>query len=176
MNYFEILEQKASEHEEKEMCWSLHYLVGFDEDGDSCEINGSESYCDDCISEKIDEIQKLLEEKGSKHIHKEFDCSREDIVFTEIGCSEESCPESDDFEICYNCGKSIHTSVLHTFDQELEHYLSEDQILKVPDLSNCDCFRINELINSEDSIERHPKLVEKLKLKLKEQNTECTLI
>ena len=118
----------------------------------------------------------MLEVKGSKHIHKEFDCSREDIVFTEIGCSEESCPESDDFEICYNCGKSIHTSVLHTFDQELEHYLSEDQILKVPDLSNCDCFRINELINSEDSIERHPKLVEKLKLKLKEQNTECTLI
>lgn len=176
MNYFEILEKKASEHEEKEMCWQLNYIVGFDEDGDSCEINGSESYCDDCISKKIEETQKLLEEKGSKHIHKEFDCSREDVVFTKIGYSEESYPESDDFETCYNCGKSIHTGVLHTFDQELEHYLNEDQILKVYDLSNCDCYRINELINSKDSIERHPELVEKLKLKLKKQNTECALI
>jgi hypothetical protein len=176
MKYLEILEQKASEHEEKEMCWSLNYLLGFDKDGDSCEINGSESYCDDCISEKVNEIQNLLQEKGSKHIHEEFDCSRSDVVFVEIGYSEESSPESDDFETCYDCGKSIHTGVLHTFDQELEHYLSDSENLKIFDLSNCDCFRINELITNEDSIERHPDLVKKLKLKLKEQNTECALI
>lgn len=168
MNYLELLQSKAQEHEENEMCWSLNYLVGFNKDGDSCEINGSESYCDDCISEKVDEMQKLLQEKGSKHIHEEFDCSREDIILTGIGYSEESSPESDDFETCYNCGKSIHTSVLHTFNQEFEYYY--DQNLKVSDLSNCDCFRINELITSEDALERHPELIEKLKYKLSEQN------
>lgn len=170
MDYLKLLQSKASEHEEKEMCWSLNYILGFDEDGDSCEINGSESYCDDCISEKIDEMQKLLEEKGSEHIHEEFDCSRSDIIFSEIGYSDESSPESDDFESCYNCGKSIHTGVLHTNDQEFEYYLDDDQNLKVSDLSNCDCFRINELITSEDATQRHPDLVEKLKCKLSKQN------
>lgn len=174
MNYLELLQSKASEHEEKEMCWSLNYLVGYDKHGDFCEINGSESFCDDCISEKVNEIQKLLEEKGSKHIHEEFDCSRSDIVFTEIGYSVESCPESDDFESCCDCGKSIHTGVLHTNYQEFEYYLDDDKNLKIFDLSNLDCFIINELITSEDALERHPELVEKLNLKLKNQNDENT--
>jgi hypothetical protein len=171
MNYLEILQQKSSEHEENEMCWSKNYLVGFDADGNSCEINGNESYCDDCISDKVNEIQLLLDTNGSEYIHSEFDCSWSDIVFTKIGYSEEGSPESDDFETCEDCGKSIHTGVLHTLDQEFQHYLEDSTSLKLDDLTNCDCFRINDLITSDDAIERHPELVEKLKQKLSEQNT-----
>jgi hypothetical protein len=176
MNYLELLEKKASEHEEKEMCWSLNYLVGYGADRDFCEINGSESYCDDCIDNKIEEIQLLLTEKGSKYIHDEFDCSRDDIDLTEISYMEESSPETDNFETCYNCGKSIHTGVLHTLSQEIEHYLDDSENLKIADLSNQDCFRIKELTQSEDSFERHPELVEKLKQKLREHNAECVLM
>ena len=173
MNYLTLLESKADEHEEKETCWSLNYLVGFDESGDHCEINGSEAYCDDCISKKVDEIQSLLRDKGSEHIHEEYDCSQYDIVLTEIGSMEESSPETDGFETCYSCGKSIHTGVLHTCSQEFDHYLSDSENLNVANLSNCDCFRIRELTQSLDAVERHPDLVDKLKHKLREHNHEA---
>ena len=115
-------------------------------------------------------MQSLLKEKGSQHIHDEFDCSRDDMVFVEISYMEESSPETDDFETCYNCGKSIHTGVLHTLSQEFDYYLCDSEYLKIADLSNMDCYRIKELIQSDDSFERHPELVEKLKQKLREHN------
>ena len=78
----------------------------------------------------------------------------------------ESSPERDDFLNCDNCGSLILVGVLHSYIQEIEHYLSDGENLHIKHLSNDDCYRIHELIQCAD----YPELIEKLKLKIIEQN------
>lgn len=170
MRYFDILEKRALHFEENKICWSLNYLVGYDFEGNYCEINGYETFCDDCIQEQIDKLSKILDERGSKYVHDHYDCSRDEFEITEIGYMEENCPETDDFCLCDSCGKLIHTSVLYTTDEEHCYYLQPEVSLKLNDLSDCDCYRIYNLITAADSISKYPRQVKLLKQKLNKQN------
>jgi len=171
MKHFQVIKNRADKFYNKGLKMDLNYLVAYGANGERSEINGYESYCEDCINDKMDEIQSVFETGGSEAIFQNYDVNSDEFEITEILFSEESSPEKDSFETCESCGCLIRTSVFHTFSQELEHYLSDDLSVNVKKLSDEDCYRINEIIFSQDSIEKYPKLVKKLRKKIREQNS-----
>ena len=171
MKHFQVIKNRANKFYNNGLKMDLNYLVAYGANGERSEINSCESYCEDCINEKMDGIQSVFEIGGSEAIFQNYDVNSDKFEITEILFSEESCPEKDGFENCEKCGSLIRVSILHTFSDELEYYLSDDKSVKLKELSNEDCYRINEIIFSQDSIERHPKLVKKLRKKIREQNS-----
>lgn len=160
MTALEILEAKHSA-----FCGSsLHYLIGEDEfENQVCEIDGSESYCSDCIDKIVKERNKELKRIGYERFYKTHDCSSQS-GFKNVSYSTESSPKKDDFELCENCACEIKVSVLFTFDQEIEHWIDQDIDLEI--ISDQDAYRIYECITSLDAIQKHPKSVKKLKEKI----------
>ena len=162
MKTIEVLEKKHSDFQGS----SLHYLIGEDKYEDQvCEIDGSESYCSDCIEHVVKERNEELKRIGYDEFYKIHDCSNSQ-KFKQVSYSTESSPERDDFELCENCGCEIDVAVLFTFDQEIEHWIDQD--IDPDIISDQDAYRIYECITSLDAIERHPKSVEKLKEKIKD--------
>lgn len=160
MKTIEILEAKHSA-----FCGSsLHYLIGTDErECQVCEIDGSESYCSDCIGKIVKERNEELKRIGYEKFKDIHDCNSSS-KFKEIASSVESSPEKDDFELCENCGCEIDVAVLFTFDQEIEHWIDQD--IDIHNISDQDAYRIYECITSLDAIEKHPKSVDRLKTKI----------
>lgn len=160
MKALDILEAKHSA-----FCGSsLHYLIGIDEREDQvCEIDGSESYCSDCIDKIVKERNEELMRIGYDQFYKTHDCSSSK-EFKKVSYSTEYSPRRDDFELCENCGCEIDVAVLFTFDQEIEHWIDQD--IDLENISDQYAYRIYECITSLDAIEKHPKSVEKLKQKL----------
>nr|DAL15370.1 MAG TPA_asm: hypothetical protein [Caudoviricetes sp.] len=160
MTALEILEAKHSA-----FCGSsLHYLIGIDEsEYQVCEIDGSESYCSDCIDKIVKERNEELKRIGYDEFYNTHDCSSSE-EFKQISYSTEFSPERDDFELCENCGCEIYVAVLFTFDQEIEYWIDQD--IDLENISDQDAYRIYECITSFDAIQKHPKSVEKLKQKL----------
>lgn len=160
MKALEILEAKHSSFHGS----SLHYLIGIDErEYQVCEIDGSESYCSDCIDKIVQERNEELKRIGYEQFYKTHDCNSSE-EFRQISYSTESMPEKDDFELCENCGCEIDVAVLFTFDQEIEHWI--DQEIEIDNISDQDAYRIYECITSLDAIEKHPKSVQRLKDKI----------
>lgn len=143
---------------------SLHYLIGEDEyENQVCEIDGSESYCSECIDKIVNKRNKELKQLGYKEFYKNHDCSSSE-KFIQVSYSTESCPEKDDFELCENCSSEINVSVLFTFNQEIEHWIDQD--IDIDNISDQDAYRIYECLTSLDAVKKHPKSVEKLKQKI----------
>lgn len=161
MKAFDIIKGKGDGFEGSD----LNYLIGVDSCGDHvCEINGSESYCSECIDKIVSEMNEELIRIGFDAFSKVHDCST-DSEFCEVSYSTESLPERDDFESCQSCGCEIDVGVLFTFSQEIDHWIEElrDNIFDINAISDRDAYRIYTCITSEDALERHPKEVQKLK-------------
>ena len=164
---FKYIEEKHNKFYENELKQDLNYAVALDKNNDILgEVNGHESYCEDC------------KEKARKKFNR---LRREDINLLDINCDEsdyknvkiivmhsESSPEKDDFTNCEMCGSLINVDVLHAYSQEIEHYLSEDKNLHIKHLKNDDFYRLHLLI--EEANDKYPDLIEKLKLKIIQQN------
>lgn len=144
---------------------NLYYLTGVNKSGNqACEVDGSESFCSNCIKKIVSDRNDELKRLGYADFCKIHDCSSNQ-EFEEIGYSLESSPESDDFKQCENCGSEIDVSVLFTFSQEIEHWIGEiiNNNLNIDTISEQDSYRIYNCLTSEDAFEKHPKEVKKLR-------------
>lgn len=160
MSNIEILKEKCIDFRGEYLC----YLIGLDEDGDQiCEIDGSESYCPNCIKKVVSEYNEKLA--------RDYDIFRNNHDFN--GCEDKVCkvdyatesnPEKDDFCICDKCGCEIDVGVLFTFSQEIDHWLDAD--INLNDISDQDAYRLYMCIESEDAKEKHPELTIKLREKI----------
>jgi hypothetical protein len=161
MKAFDIIKNKGEYFQGS----SLHYLIGVDGCGDQvCEVDGSESYCSDCIEKIVSERNEELKKKGYSSFSKVHDCSG-DQEFEEIRYSTEYSPEDDDFELCENCGAEIDVGVLFTFSQEIDHWIGEisDNLFDIDVISDQDAYRIYTCLTSLDALEKHPNKVQKLR-------------
>lgn len=162
---FKWIEDKHDKFYENELKSDLYYAVALDKNDDQIgEVFGHCSYCENCKDEAKKEFNKKL-----KKNREELDINCDDSDYKnvkKIVMRCESSPERDDFLNCDNCGSLILVGVLHSYTQEIEHYLSDGENLHIKHLSNDDCYRIHELIQCAD----YPELIEKLKLKIIEQN------
>lgn len=159
---------RAKNFEDNNDKYGLHYLIGADDnDNQVTEVDGHNSYCDDCINEVVTEYNNKLKNSPNKI---GYGCSEETFKYVvKILMTEESSPERDDFCYCDNCGRLISTvGVLHTFSQEIEHWLDADTSVNFNELEDQDCFIINELI--ENAIDEYPELIKNLKTKIKLEN------
>ena len=161
MKAFDIIKQKGDNFQGSSLC----YLTGIDRHGyQVCEVDGSESFCSNCIkkiaSERNDELKRI----GYFAFHKKHDCSSNQ-EFEKIGYSIESSPEEDDFILCENCGTEIDVYVLFTFSQEIEHWINEieNNNFSIDNISEQDAYRIYNCLTSMDALEKHPKEVKKLR-------------
>lgn len=168
MDIFNEIKIRAEKFEDNNDKYGLNYLIGVDQDDDQVtEIDGHNSYCDDCIDKVVDEYQLKLKQSPNEL---DYGCSEErfkDVI--KILMTEESCPERDDFCYCDNCGNLISTvGVLHTFSQEIDHWLDDDVSVDLNELEDRDCFILNELI--ENAVSDWPELISKLKRKIELEN------
>lgn len=166
MEIFNIIKHRAEKFETENNKYNLHYLIGVDEHNNQVtEINGDNSYCNDCVDEVLKEYNKKLKETPYEL---DFNCTDEEFNnVKEILITEEGSPEKDDFCICENCHRLISTvNVLHTFTQEIDHWLESDVSIDLNDLKDEDCFILNELIENAD----YPELISQLKNKIKSDN------
>ncbi|MGK6342896.1 hypothetical protein ACMGDK_11690 [Chryseobacterium sp. DT-3] len=161
---FKYIEEKHDEFYQKEIKMDLYYAMALDKDGEHLgEVNGHESYCEDCREKARKYFNKMLRKNRSEL---DINCSDEYVKLAkEIVMFCEGSPERDDFLNCEECGSLISVGVLHTFDQEIDHYLSEDTNLHIKHLTNDDCYRIHELFDS-----RYTEKIELLKQKIIKQN------
>ena len=162
---FKYIEEKHDKFYETELKQDLYYAVALDKDDDILgEVCGYESYCEDCKEKARKNFNKLMRENVNLL---DINCDDSDYKnVKKIVMHREHSPEKDDFTNCENCGSLINVGVLHAYSQEIEHYLSDGENLHIKHLSNDDCYRIHELIQCAD----YPELIEKLKLKIIEQN------
>lgn len=162
MKAFDVIKNKGEHFRGS----NLHYLIGVDwYGGQVCEVDGSESYCSDCIEKIVSERNQDLKRMRCFSFSKVHDCSS-DQEFEEIGYSTEYSPVRDDFEICENCGAEIDVRVLFTFSQELDHWIGEirDNLLGIIDaISDQDAYRIYICLTSLDALKKHPKEVQMLR-------------
>lgn len=156
MHNIKYLESKANDIELSD----LNYLIGLDESGDQiCEIDSSNSYCNNCIYEIVKEINEELTNIGYVDFYKKHDCNSHEVIHS-VSSSVESSPEDDDFCCCENCGAEIDVGVLFTCTGELDHWLYTDiDLLKI---SAQDAHRLFTCITSADAEVRHKELVGKL--------------
>lgn len=161
---FKYIEEKHDEYAQKELKSDLYYAVAYDKDDNHLgEVNGYYSYCGDCKNYIEKQFNETLKNNPSEL---DVNCNDEDKVsYIKMIC--EGSPERDDFEYCQGCSELIDVGVLHTMDQEIQHYLGETQNLHIKHLSDADCYRIHELIHN---CSRHKELIEKLKEKIIKQN------
>lgn len=162
-NVFEEIEMKYDEFYKNEIKLDLYYAVAYNADNDYMgEVNGYHSYCGDCKLNAYDELNNQLNEDRNE-LDIDIDESQyKDVEVIKMIC--ESSPERDDFELCTGCGDMIYTGILHTFTQEIDHYLTEN--LKISNLSNSDCYRIHEILTNSN----HHVEVAKLRLKILNDN------
>lgn len=162
---FKWIEKKHDEFYENELKMDLWYVVALNKNDDQLgEVFGHCSYCEDCKDEAKKEFNKILKKNREKLDINCDDSDYKNVKKIVMRC--ESSPERDDFLICDNCGSLILVGVLHTYSQEIEHYLSDGKNLHIKHLSNDDCYRIHELIQDAD----YPELIKKLKQKIIKQN------
>lgn len=162
---FKYIEEKHNKFSENELKQDLNYAVALDKNNDILgEVNGYESYCEDCKEKARKNFNKLRRDNVNQL---DINCDDSDYKnVKKIVMHSESSPEKDDFTNCEMCGSLINVGVLHTLSQEIEHYLSDDINLHIKHLSDDDCYRIHLLI--EDS--SYHELIEKLKDKIINQN------
>lgn len=161
MKAFDIIKNKGEYFQGS----SLHYLIGIDEREDQvCEIDGSESYCPDCIDKIVKERNEELNRIGYNKFYNTHDCNSSE-EFSQISYSTESSPEKDEFELCENCGAEIDVAVLFTFSQEIDHWIGEisDNPFDIDAISDQDAYRIYTCLTSLDALKKHPKEVQKLR-------------
>ena len=162
---FKWIEDKHDKFYENELKSDLYYAVALDKNDDQIgEVFGHCSFCEDCKDEAKKDFNKMLKKNRNELDINCDDSDYKNVKRIVMHC--ETSPERDDFLNCENCGSLIDVGVLHTFSQEIEHYLSNNQNLHIKHLSNDDCYRIHKLIQDAD----YPKLIEKLKAKIIEQN------
>ena len=162
---FKWIEDKHDKFYKNELKSDLYYAVALDKNYDIIgEVFGHCGFCENCKDKAKKGYNKMLK-KNRKELDINCDYSEYKNV-KRIVMHRENSPERDDFFNCENCGSLISVGVLHTFSQEIEHYLSNDKNLHIKNLSNDDCYRIHELIQDSD----YTDLIEKLKIKIIEQN------
>ena len=164
---FKWIEKKHDEFYENELKQDLYYAVALDKYDDILgEVRGYESYCEDCKEKARKNFNKLMRENVNLL---DINCDDSDYKnVKKIVMHREHSPEKDDFTNCENCGSLINVGVLHAYSQEIEHYLSEDENLHIKHLKNDDFYRLHLLI--EEANDKYPDLIEKLKLKIIQQN------
>ena len=164
---FKYIEEKHDKFYETELKEDLYYAVALDKNDDILgEVCGYESYCEDCKEKARKNFNKLRRENVNQL---DINCDDSDYKnVKKIVMHSEFSPEKDDFTNCEMCGSLINVGVLHTFSQEIEHYLSEDKNLHIKHLKNDDFYRLHLLI--EEANDKYPDLIEKLKLKIIQQN------
>lgn len=163
MDALSKIKDRAVRFEHKNNKYGLHYLIGVDKNDDQItEIDGYNHYCDDCIDSVFNEYTEKI-----KHSPDEIEFSRPDMIeeIVRVQLIEEGSAERDDFCYCDNCGKLISTvGVLHTFTQEIEHWLSDDVSVDINCLTDTECFILNNLIDN--ASEKYPDLISDLKQKI----------
>lgn len=162
---FKYIEEKYNKFYKNELKQYLYYAVALDKNDDILgEVCGYDSYCEDCKEKARKKFNKLRRENVNQL---DINCDESDYKnVKKIVMHCEYSPERSDFTNCEICGSLINVGVLHTFSQEIEHYLSDDINLHIKYLSDDDCYRIYLLIEESS----YHELIEKLKDKIINQN------
>lgn len=145
----DILKSTADQYQPKTELWYVSYV---DMGGRQIEEPDDNEFCEDCRIIGRDSLHNLFAEKGHR---------RPEIIGIQL--FNECSPEKDDFVTCDNCGHYIQVAVLHTSDQEADHWLrlSAKTFRKIAFLPMC-AWVIKEIILSEDFKKKHPVCWEKL--------------
>lgn len=132
----------------------LFYGVALDKHGNQLEEIEIEC-CEDCTTKALKEANK---NRRAKYYSEET---------TEIDFYNESSPQSDDYKVCEYCGHYIEVSVLQTFSQEIDHWLSlTDAELTKWVGKKRNAWVINNLLNCQTAKTRYANKLTILKLRL----------
>lgn len=144
-----ILSEKAAQYSPKSELWYVCYI---NKDELQVEEPGDNEFCENCKEVGLDGISNLFVDKGHRN-----------SAVVGVKLFMDSCPEKDDFVTCCNCGHYITTSVLHTFSNEADHWLSiRAKDFRSQVLLPMNAWVIIEMLENEDFTRKHPGEQKKL--------------
>ncbi len=139
----------------------LYFPVAIDRQGNEIqeiESDEQDTVCEDCYAETVRWF-RAQRKAGTFN----YQCS--DLAGIQL--NEHTSPETDDFKYCGFCQEIIYTGVLHTFSQEIDHWIEVD-VDDFPRQMNFpkDAWLVHELLTSADAQQRHPDELEILAHKI----------
>jgi len=108
---FSIVETKGEKYNSK---FYHNWVCYVNKENNIVSFNSDETFCEDCIDKKLDEIQKDIDKKEI--------AIPEDFI--ELCYQTVTSPEGDDFRHCDMCGEIIEQDILWT-NQEMNHWLKD---------------------------------------------------